>query len=69
MLCCSICHCRYSSLHKLCVQQCPRSSVGGLMWLLEGAGFATARLTTHADTYHVGSNTFSGFKSVITLEL
>lgn len=66
--CCPCCH-RYSALHKLCVQQCPRSSVAGLMWALETAGFSSVALSTSLDTYFVGSNSFSGFTSIITCDL
>jgi hypothetical protein len=61
--------CRYAGLHKLCVQQCPRSSVAGLVWLLEEAGFSSVQLSTCLEGYCVGHNTFSGFVSVLTCGL
>jgi hypothetical protein len=60
---------RYSTLHKLLVQQAPRGSVAGLMWLLESAGFSSVQLATQLETYYVGSNAFPGFRSIITFEL
>lgn len=60
---------RYSALHKLCVQQCPRGSVAGLVWLLEQAGFSSVLLSTALETYHVGRNAFTGFTSIITCSL
>lgn len=61
---------RYSALHKLCVQQCPRSSVAGLVWLLEeAAGFSGVQLATSLETYYVGRNMFTGFASIITCSL
>lgn len=60
---------RYSALHKLCVQQCPRSSVAGLVWLLEQAGFSSVQLSTSLETYYVGRNVFTGFTSIITCGL
>jgi hypothetical protein len=60
---------RYSTLHKLLVQQAPRGSVAGLMWLLESAGFSAVQLATQLETYYVGSNAFPGFRSVISFEL
>jgi hypothetical protein len=60
---------RYSTLHKLLVQQAPRASVAGLMGLLESAGFCSVQLATQLETYYVGSNAFPGFRSIITFEL
>jgi hypothetical protein len=60
---------RYSTLHKLLVQQAPRASVAGLMWLLESAGFGSVQLATQLETYYVGSNAFPGFRSIISFDL
>uniref|UniRef100_A0A383V6Q1 Uncharacterized protein n=1 Tax=Tetradesmus obliquus TaxID=3088 RepID=A0A383V6Q1_TETOB len=60
---------RYSTLHKLLVQQAPRASVAGLMSLLQAAGFAGVGLATQLETYFVGGNAFPGFRSVITFEM
>lgn len=61
--------CRYCTLHKLVVQQCPRSSVASLMWSLEAAGFASVKLSTTLETYLVGANSYPGYKSILTFEL
>lgn len=66
--CLGVCH-RYSSLHKLCVQQCPRASVAGLVWLLEEAGFSSVQLSTSLEAYYVGRNTFTGYTSTILCSL
>jgi hypothetical protein len=64
-----VCWLLCAALHKLCVQQCPRSSVVGLVWLLEQAGFSSVQLSTSLETYYVGRNVFTGFTSIITCGL
>eukprot|EP00775_Hariotina_reticulata_P003307 gene3307-3583_t len=56
---------RYSTLHKLLVQQSPRNSVAGLMWLLECAGFSRVCLSTALELYHVNGNAFPGLTAAI----
>jgi hypothetical protein len=39
------------------------------MWHLEMAGFSSVALSTSLDAYFVGSNSFSGFTSIIACDL
>jgi hypothetical protein len=39
------------------------------MWLLEGTGFNSARLSTSLEAYQVGRNSFTGFSAIITCSL